>query len=290
MTARGKALLGSALMLATLAAWYAGQVALDRQSLRQSYRNQMQWYRQAVAAHRHPQIALLRPHPFHRSFAQYPANGGLVAAATCVVLIALLVLGGRRWWTFAVALLPASVFLGLGDGSSLSESWQQPPSHWGPPYPTSHWVQLGGAVDAAMLLLVAGIAAWTLPRRTGGSAMPAVLRSVPLAVVAFGYWLIGHAIPDDADRILVGRLLLLILAAAVITTLQLSPALRLALLVVLPFADPDLALGAIQGWDNWSIYWHGLEVATATATYAGGAAFVHKRLAWRRPSPAPTSA
>jgi hypothetical protein len=93
---------------------------------------------------------------------------------------------------------------------------------------------------------------------------------MPIAVVAFGWWLIGSPLPDDHDRIFVTRTLLLVLTSAVVVTLRLPLVVRLAVLLVLPFADPVMSDGLIGGYQTWWTYLHHVDVAVATALYVSG--------------------
>jgi hypothetical protein len=114
-----------------------------------------------------------------------------------------------------------------------------------------------------------------------------VLRTLPISVIAFCSRYVGHPFPDDHDRLFITRTLLLVLAAAVVATLELPIAARLLTLFVLPFVDPNLADGLIDGYASWWIYIRHVGVAGATVLYVLAAPYIAMRL--RRLKPATVS-
>jgi hypothetical protein len=53
---------------------------------------------------------------------------------------------------------------------------------------------------------------------------------------------------------------------------------RVAVLFVLPFADPNLSDGLILGYQSWGTYLHHFAVGGATALYVGGMPWLVSRL------------
>lgn len=243
-----------------VAAWATGQVLLER----------------------HAVFAMQESEPVHTRWWLLPSVESLIALAACALVAAVVVTGGRRPWAMLPAAFPLTLLLGVGDGNSLGLGWMQPFQHM------FAWLRAGAVVDAAVVVAVALLLGIGLPRRRATTPLAsAVLRTLPIAVIAFGYWYVGHPLPDDHDRLFIARSLLLVLAAAVIATLELPLAVRALTLFVLPFADPTMSDGLIGGYTNWSTYLDHVGVGAATMTYVLGAPYVVMKL--RRIKPATVS-
>jgi hypothetical protein len=220
----------------------------------------------------HPTIPPPLPVPVQTRWWLLPAVESLIALVACSLVAAMIAVGGRRRWALLPAALPLTLLLGRGDGNSLGLGWVQPFSHM------YTWLTVGALVDTAVVAGIALLLGFSLPRRRATTPLaPAVLRTLPVAVVAFGYWFVGHPFPDAHDRLFVTRTLLLVLGAAVIATLRLPLVVRTLVLLVLPFTDPNMADGLIGGYQTWWTYLHHLDVAAATMAYVLGVPYVASR-------------
>ena len=277
MTTRGKWLSATGLGLLT-GAWFVAQLLLARHA-------QLAMYHQAQVMHErflrmHPTVPVNPPMPVHTRYWLQPAAESVIALLACYLVAGALVIGGRRRWALLVVALPLTVFVSRDDASSLGLAWLQPFGHM------RAWVETGGLVDALTVLAAIVAMGYIAPRREATTpVLPAVLRTLPIAIVAFGWWLVGSPIPDPSDRLFITRTLLLVLAAAVVATARLPLLVRIAVLFVMPFADPNMADGLIWGYTSWETYIHHVAVAGATVLYVAGMPAAIARL--RAPSPAP---
>lgn len=269
MTKRGKWLTGGG-MAALIGSWFGAQLLLLRHAQIAMFHDEVRHYHQFLAMH--PTYPPLPPIPVHTRWWLQPAAESLVALVACAVVAAVIAAGGRRLWALLPAAFPLTLFLGVGDGNSLGLGWMQPFRH------LVVWLRTGAAVDALAVAALAVLLSMLLPRRRATMSLaPAVLRTLPIAVIAFGYWYVGHPFPDDHDRLFVARTLLLVLAAAVIATLQLPLAVRVLTLFVVPFVDPNLSDGLIGGYTSWMTYLHHVGVGAATLLYVLGAPYLVKK-------------
>jgi hypothetical protein len=260
MRIRGRlAALGAIAALA--AAWTTAQLLLGRHAVVVMHQEAIRWQQRIRLLH--PDTLLGPVQPVHARYWLLPALASLLALLACATVASALVVGGRRLWALVlVGAAPLSFFLGRGDATSLGLAWAQPSSHM------QTWLTAGAIVDALVVVAVTVLLMIALPHRVAVVPLaPAVLRTLPIAVVAFGYWLIGNPLPDTHARFFVTRALLLILAAAVVATARLPLVIRLATLFVLPFADPTMVDGLIQGYASWGTYLNHVAVAGATAAY-----------------------
>jgi len=252
-------------------AWATGQVLLERHATFAMHERELEWRARMLLLH--PASAVMAVEPVHTRWWLLPSAESVIALVACALVTAAVVTGGRRLWAMLPAAFPLTLLLGVGDGNSLGLGWMQPSPHF------FAWLRAGAAVDAAALVAVAVLLGVCLPRRRATPPLaPAVLRTLPIAVIAFGYWYVGHPFPDDHDRLFITRALLLVLAAAVIATLDLPLAVRALTLFVLPFADPNMSDGLIVGYTNWSTYLDHVGVGAATMAYVLGAPYIVMKL------------
>lgn len=209
-----------------------------------------------------------------------PAVASLVAMLACAAIASVLVVGGRRLWAaLLLAAAPLTYFVGRGDANSLGLGWGTHLNNM------QGWLAAGAVVDSVVVVSLTGLLVALLPHRTPVIALaPAVLRTLPIAIVAFGYWMIGNPLPDSHARFFVTRALLLILAAAVVATAQLPLVVRALTLFVVPFVDPTMADGLIQGYGTWGTYLNHVTVAGVTGAYILAVPALTQRLPGRRAS------
>lgn len=270
MTKRGKWLAGGG-MVALIGGWFGAQLLLLRHAQIAMFHEEVHRYHLFLAMQ--PTYPPPPPVPVHTQWWLQPAAESLVALVACAVVAAVIAAGGRRLWALLPAAFPLTLFLGVGDGNSLGLGWMQPFQH------LVTWLRAGAAVDAATVAALAVLLSVLLPRRIATTSLaPAVLRTLPIAVIAFGYWYVGHPFPDDHDRLFVTRTLLLVLATAVIATLRLPLAFRVLALFVVPFADPNLTDGLMGGYTSWMTYLHHVGVAAATLLYVLGAPYLVQKV------------
>src|SRR4051794_19750778 len=202
---------GCAAMVTT---WAAGQLLLGLHTSQVLHAHEVSWLRQMRQVH--PGAVFGHVHPVETRAWVLPAVAGLIALLSCLVTSTGLLAGGRRPWALLPAVFPLTLFLSLRDGNSLGLSWFQPFAHLGT------WLAVGAVTDAVVVLALAAAVARAVPRRAAPPpVLPALLRTLPIAVIAFGWWLVGRPLPDPHDRLFVTHALLLVLAAGVIATLRL---------------------------------------------------------------------
>ena len=263
MTTRGKWIAGSGLGL-VVGAWFTAQLLLARSGVLAMHRDELDWRHRTRLVH--PDAVFAPVQPVHWRYEVFLSVASLAAMLACAVVAAGLVLGGRRAWAVGLtAAAPLTYFLGRGDANSLGLGWGLHINHM------QMWLDAGAVVDAIVVVALTGLLIALLPHRTAEVPLaPAILRTLPIAVVAFGYWLIGNPLPDTHARFFVTRALLLILAAAVIATARLPLVARALTLLVVPFVDPTMADGLIQGYGTWGTYLNHVAVAAATGAYVLG--------------------
>jgi len=261
---RGR-VIAAAAMTTAISTWVVAQMWLAHHAI-DLYRRQDEIGRARLLARR-PDVVLAPVPAWHASQWLLPAVAGAVALICCALLSGVLAAGGRRVWAVLLPLaFPLSALVGrLLDGNSLGLAWSMQPTRepW-------HWFALGVAVDGCTVLSVALLALRVVPRCDAApSATTSLLRTIPLAVVAIGWWLIGHATPTSDDRILLTRTLLLLVAVAVVVTARLPVWARLASPLVLPFVDPVLTDGLLENYHGSTYYLHRVAVGLAAAAYVG---------------------
>jgi hypothetical protein len=258
--------------------WYAAQLLLAHHAVVAMHEDDIRWQRRMRLLH--PDAVFGPVQPIHVRFWLLPATSSALALLACVAVAAALVVGGRRLWALLlVGAAPLSYFLGRGDANSLGLGWVQPFSHM------QTWLTAGAVVDAIVVVAATVLLIAALPHRAPVVPLaPAVLRTLPIAIVAFGYWLIGNPLPDTHARLFITRALLLILAAAVIATARLPLVVGMLTLFTMPFADPTMVDGLIRGYATWGTYLNHVAVAGATAAYVLAIPALIQRLR-RRPVP-----
>lgn len=283
MTKRGKWLAGTTLAL-LVSAWLTTQLLLTRSGVLAMHKDELQWRHRMRLVH--PDAVFSPVQPVHLRYALLLAVASLVALIACAAVASVLIVGGRRLWAFLLlAAVPLSYFIGRGDANPLGLGWGMRL------HGTQTWLDAGAVIDSVVVVALTGLLLALLPRRTAVVPLaPAVLRTLPIAVVAFGYWLIGNPLPDTHARFFVTRALLLILAAAVIATTRLPLVVRALTLFVVPFADPTMADGLIQGYGTWGTYLNHVLVAAATGAYVLAVPFLTQLQARNRAGSASSAA
>lgn len=205
-----------------------------------------------------------------------PALEGALALVCCLIVAVALAAGGRRYWAFLPVAFPLSALVGkLADGNTLGLAW----SAQAGPQP-GHWLAWGIVIDTVTVALLS----WFVLRLRLVTPPPAdgqgtaLLRAVPVAVVVLGWWLVGHALPDNADRILVVRALLLVAASALLVTTRLPLPARAAVLLLLPFIDPVMVDGFVLAYRSGWNYLDQVAVVAATAAYVAGVPWLLARV------------
>lgn len=119
-----------------------------------------------------------------------------VAMALVLALGTALVLGGRRWWSLTVALIPAAVVVGrFLDGTSVGAVWASLLSN------TERWSAIGVAVDTAAVTVIVALLVLAVPREAPAlSASNALIRGALPAVILVGWWLIQNPVDADGSR------------------------------------------------------------------------------------------
>lgn len=277
MQTRGRRLAAVTAAAGLALAWAIAQLLLARHTQIAMFHHELRARIQFLAMH--PTLTPPLPVPVNTRWWLFPAVESLIALLACSLVATMTAAGGRRRWALLPAALPLTLLLGRGDGNSLGLGWLQPFSHM------YAWLTVGALVDALVVAGIAVLLGFSLPRRRATTPIaPAVLRTLPIAVIAFGYWFVGHPFPDAHDRLFVTRTLLLVLSAAVIASLRLPLAGRTLVLLVLPFTDPTMADGLIGGYQTWWTYLHHVDVAAATMAYVLGVPYLASRFRQLRPS------
>lgn len=154
-----------------------------------------------------------------------------------VLLVGLaLVLGGRRWWSLLVALIPAAVVAGrFDDGYTLGQGWY---------FTTTHLVArmaIGTAVDTLAIATIMVLLVTAFPRKAApAAAIPAALRGGLAAVILVGWWLIQNPVDGDGSRkVWLAQAIVWIIALSLIATSGLAIVPKV---VVTPVIAPYLSV------------------------------------------------
>ena len=276
MGAHGRRRLAGAGLVLLISTWSSTQFLLTRSGMLTMHRDALTFRHHMRLLH--PDASFGPVQPVHLRYAVLLAAASMVAMLACAVIAGALIAGGRRLWAvLLLAAAPLTFFIGRGDATSLGLGWGMHVHNM------QSWIDAGALIDTAVVVSLTGLVVALLPHRAAVIPLaPAVLRTLPLAIAAFGYWLVGNPLPDPHERFFVARALLLILAAAVIATARLPLVVRGLTLLVVPFADPTMADGLIQGYGTWGTYLNHVLVAAATGGYVLGVPALTQRIRRRR--------
>jgi hypothetical protein len=214
----------------------------------------------------------------------YWVDAGIESVVALLLVLAVavaLAVGGRRWWTLLVAALPATVAVGrFEDGTSIGQGWQQPTNA------LQTWFGVGVAVDTVTLLLLATLIVLALPRfgvrgsagstatTRSTSAVSALFRAAPAAVILVGWWLARHPIADPVDRLWIAQAVVWVVLVALVASSSLPSVARLGVVVVvmplLSFTVIADFVGGIGHPFDGTRYLHHLATAAGIAAYVVG--------------------
>jgi hypothetical protein len=178
-------------------------------------------------------------------------HSGVESAVAMALVLALgtaLVLGGRRWWSLIVALIPAVVIVGkFQDGYSVGQGWTFTLTHY------EGRLAAGVLVDALTIAAIVALLIKALPRDAAPVSAPtALLRGTLPAVVLFGWWLIQNPVDADASRkVWVAQAVVWVLALALLasSSLLLVPKV-LVTLVIAPYMSVTMLDDLVGGYGN----------------------------------------
>ena len=193
----------------------------------------------------------LREHPTGtcQPIGPVSANDWLPYAVSSIVVLlalagvaALLVRGGRRWWSLIVAALPAAnFFYGWQDPRLLGAGWIQLTGN-----DLTRWLLTGVIVDTLVVTVIAATLAFAV--RTVATPLPArqLLRVIPPMLVLAGWWTMRHPLPSQVDKIWLVQGLAFVLGTGLLVTSGLTLWTRtLGVLVLLPLCTLPIYSGAV---------------------------------------------
>lgn len=193
----------------------------------------------ALEAHRAAAGLPVMSTPIHPAVT-FPASiwirAGAVSAVAMMLVLALgasLVLGGRRWWSLSVALIPAAVVVGkFQDGYSVGQAWTFTQSH------LEGRLAAGSILDALTIAAIVSLFVRALPHEPASVTAPtALMRAALPAIILLGWWLIQNPVDADGSRkVWIAQAIVWVITLALLasSSLPLVPKV-VALLIVAPY-------------------------------------------------------